>query len=227
MFESVKCKKEFQERFDRRYDELKWLYCELYNNDMKAFDRLCNSLYDYYTERKNELKALDRKREKNPDWYKTNGIVGMMMYVDAFADNLQGVREKIDYIKKCGVNYLHLMPLLKTPKNKSDGGYAVADFREVQPELGTMSDLEKLTSECHKNGISCCLDFVMNHTSEEHEWARAARNGDAEAQKKYFFFDNWDCPRKYEQTVPQVFPTTAPGNFTYLNDCNKIVMTTF
>lgn len=227
MFESVKCKKEFQERFDRRYDELKWLYCELYNNDMKAFDWLCNSLYDYYTERKNELKALDRKREKNPDWYKTNGIVGMMMYVDAFADNLQGVREKIDYIKKCGVNYLHLMPLLRTPKNKSDGGYAVADFREVQPELGTMSDLERLTSECHKNGISCCLDFVMNHTSEEHEWARAARNGDAEAQKKYFFFDNWDCPRKYEQTVPQVFPTTAPGNFTYLNDCNKIVMTTF
>ena len=147
MIESVKCKKEFQERFDRRYDELKWLYCELYNNDMKAFDWLCNSLYGYYTERKNELKALDRKREKNPDWYKTNGIVGMMMYVDAFADNLQGVKEKIDYIKKCGVNYLHLMPLLKTPKSKSDGGYAVADFREVQPELGTMSDLEKLTSE--------------------------------------------------------------------------------
>ena len=94
MIESVKCKKEFQERFDRRYDELKWLYCELYNNDMKAFDWLCNSLCDYYTERKNELKVLDRKREKNPDWYKTNGIVGMMMYVDAFADNLQGVREK-------------------------------------------------------------------------------------------------------------------------------------
>lgn len=223
----MKCKKEFQERLDRRYDELKWLYCELYNNDMNAFNWLCDSLYGYYTERKNELKALDRKREKNPDWYKTNGIVGMMLYVDAFADNLQGVREKIDYIKKCGVNYLHLMPLLKTPKNKSDGGYAVADFREVQPELGSMKDLEKLTLECHKNGISCCLDFVMNHTSEDHEWAKAARNGDAEAQKKYFFFDNWDCPRKYEQTVPQVFPTTAPGNFTYLNDCNKIVMTTF
>ena len=227
MIESVKCKKEFQERFDRRYDELKWLYCELYNNDMKAFDWLCNSLYDYYTERKNELKSLDRKREKNPDWYKTNGIVGMMMYVDAFADNLKGVRAKIDYIKKCGVNYLHLMPILKTPKNKSDGGYAVADFREVQPEFGTMRDLENLTSECHKNKISCCLDFVMNHTSDEHEWARAARNGDTEAQKKYFFFDNWDYPHKYEQTVPQVFPTTAPGNFTYLNDCNKIVMTTF
>ena len=227
MKETVKCKKEFQERFDRRYDELKWLYCELYNNDMNAFNWLCDSLYGYYTERKSELKTLDKKREKNPDWYKTNGIVGMMLYVDAFADNLQGVKEKIDYIKKCGINYLHLMPLLKTPKNKSDGGYAVADFREVQPALGSMKDLENLTSECHKNGISCCLDFVMNHTSEDHEWAKAARNGDNEAQKKYFFFDNWDCPRKYEQTVPQVFPTTAPGNFTYLNDCNKIVMTTF
>lgn len=227
MNETVKFKKEFQERFDRRYDEFKWLYCELYNNDLNAFNWLCDSLYGYYTERKNTLKALDRKRENNPDWYKTNDIVGMMLYVDAFADNLQGVREKIDYIKKCGVNYLHLMPLLKTPKNKSDGGYAVADFRQVQPELGSMKDLENLTSECHKNGISCCLDFVMNHTSEDHEWAKAACNGDTEAQKKYFFFDNWDCPSKYEQTVPQVFPTTAPGNFTYLNDCNKIVMTTF
>ena len=227
MNKSAKWEKEFVERFSKRYDELKWLYCEVYNNDMKAFSWLCNSLYEYYKSRKSSLKELDREKEKNPDWYKTKNIIGMMLYVDAFADNLEGVREKIDYLKKCGVNYLHFMPLLKTPKGRSDGGYAVSDFRKVQHELGTMAELEKLTAECHKNGISCCLDFVMNHTSEDHEWARAARNGDTEAQKRYFFFDDWEYPNKFEQTVPQVFPTTAPGNFTYLDDCDKIVMTTF
>lgn len=224
---SEKWEAEFVKRFEKHYDELKWLYCEVYNNDMNAFSWLCNSLYSYYSERSNDLKNLDRDKEKRPDWYKTNDIVGMMLYVDAFADNLKGLKEKIDYIKKCGVNYLHLMPLLQTPKGKSDGGYAVSDFRKVQNELGTMTDLEKLTSECHKNGIICCLDFVMNHTSEEHIWAKAARKGDIEAQKRYFFFDDWEYPDQFEQTVPQVFPTTAPGNFTYLKDCKKIVMTTF
>lgn len=227
MEHSSKWEAEFVKRFKKHYDELKWLYCEVYNNDMKAFSWLCNSLYGYYKSRSSALKKLDREKENNPDWYKTNDIVGMMLYVDAFADNLKGLKNKISYIKECGVNYLHLMPLLKTPKGKSDGGYAVSDFRRVQPELGTMTDLEKLTYECHKNGISCCLDFVMNHTSEEHKWAKAARSGDAEAQKRYFFFDDWEYPNQFEKTVPQVFPTTAPGNFTYLDDCKKIVMTTF
>lgn len=227
MEHSSKWEAEFVKRFKKHYDELKWLYCEVYNNDMKAFSWLCNSLYGYYKSRSSALKKLDREKENNPDWYKTNDIVGMMLYVDAFADNLKGLKNQISYIKECGVNYLHLMPLLKTPKGKSDGGYAVSDFRRVQPELGTMTDLEKLTYECHKNGISCCLDFVMNHTSEEHKWAKAARNGDAEAQKRYFFFDDWEYPNQFEKTVPQVFPTTAPGNFTYLDDCKKIVMTTF
>lgn len=110
----------------------------------------------------------------------------MMLYVDAFAGDLKGVKSKIEYLKECGVNYLHLMPLLKSPKDRSDGGYAVSDFLSVQPQLGTMADLQALTSECHKNGISCCLDFVMNHTSEDHEWAKAARNGDEEARKGTF-----------------------------------------
>ena len=219
--------KEFVQRFEARYDELKWLYCETYNNDMQAFSYLCNSLYEYYHSRSAALKKRDREREKTPFWYSTNSLVGMMLYVDNFADNLQGVRNKIAYLGESGVNYLHLMPLLKSPKDRSDGGYAVADFRRVQPELGTMKDLEALTAACHKNGISVCLDFVMNHTSEDHAWAKAARAGDEEARKRYFFFDNWDIPFQFERTVPQVFPTTAPGNFTYLPDCDKVVMTTF
>ena len=224
---SAKWEKEFAVRFEKHFDELKWLYCEVYNNDLQAFYWLCNSLYDYYHKRDSALKRLDREREKTPFWYSTNSLVGMMLYVDNFADDLKGLKNRIDYIKESGVNYLHLMPLLKSPKDRSDGGYAVADFRRVQPELGTMKDLEALTAECHRGGISVCLDFVMNHTSEDHAWAKAARAGDEEARKRYFFFDNRDIPAEFERTVPQVFPTTAPGNFTYLPDCDKVVMTTF
>ena len=224
---TVKKTAEYTKRFDERYDELKWLYCELYNNNMEAFDWLCDSLYGYYQERNADLKKLDRSRVKNPDWYKQNDLLGMMMYTTAFAGTLKGVKEKLPYVKSCGVNYLHFMPLLESPKGRDDGGYAVADFRKVKPELGTMEDLEDLTAECHRQGISCCLDFVMNHTSEDHEWARAARNGDPVARSRYFFYDDWFVPNIYEETVPEVFPTTAPGNFTWINDCNQVVMTTF
>lgn len=224
---TVKKTAEYTKRFDERYDELKWLYCELYNNNMEAFDWLCDSLYGYYQERNADLKKLDRSRVKNPDWYKQNDLLGMMMYTNAFAGTLKGVKEKLPYVKSCGVNYLHFMPLLESPKGRDDGGYAVADFRKVKPELGTMEDLEDLAAECHRQGISCCLDFVMNHTSEDHEWARAARNGDPVARSRYFFYDDWFVPNIYEETVPEVFPTTAPGNFTWINDCNQVVMTTF
>lgn len=223
----VKKTAEYIKRFEERYDELKWLYCELYNNNMEAFDWLCDSLYGYYQERNADLKKLDRSRVKNPDWYKQNDLLGMMMYTNAFAGTLKGVKEKLPYVKSCGVNYLHFMPLLESPKGRDDGGYAVADFRKVKPELGTMEDLEDLTAECHRQGISCCLDFVMNHTSEDHEWARAARHGDPVARSRYFFYDDWFVPNIYEETVPEVFPTTAPGNFTWINDCNQVVMTTF
>ena len=224
---TVKKTAEYTKRFDERYDELKWLYCELYNNNMEAFDWLCDSLYGYYQERNADLKKLDRSRVKNPDWYKQNDLLGMMMYTNAFAGTLKGVKEKLPYVKSCGVSYLHFMPLLESPKGRDDGGYAVADFRKVKPELGTMEDLEDLTAECHRPGISCCLDFVMNHTSEDHEWARAARQGDPVARSRYFFYDDWFVPNIYEETVPEVFPTTAPGNFTWINDCNQVVMTTF
>jgi len=224
---TVKKTAEYTKRFDERYDELKWLYCELYNNNMEAFDWLCDSLYGYYQERNADLKKLDRSRVKNPDWYKQNDLLGMMMYTNAFAGTLKGVKEKLPYVKSCGVNYLHFMPLLESPKGRDDGGYAVADFRKIKPELGTMEDLEDLTAECHRQGISCCLDFVMNHTSEDHEWARAARNGDPVARSRYFLYDDWFVPNIYEETVPEVFPTTAPGNFTWINDCNQVVMTTF
>ncbi|MCI9396788.1 MAG: amylosucrase [Lachnospiraceae bacterium] len=217
---------DYRRRFDRHLDELRWLYMELYDNG-SMFAELCDRLHDFYEERAGDLKKKDGEREKRPDWYKGNDMLGMMLYIDNFAGNLQGVQKKLSYIKRCNVNYIHLMPFLDTPKGRSDGGYAVADFRKVQPALGTMEDLESLTAACRKEGISVCMDFVMNHTSEDHEWAKRARAGEGEYMSRYFFFDSEAIPAEYEKTVPQVFPTTAPGNFTYLADAGHYVMTSF
>ena len=216
----------FQKRLEKHHDELKWLYMELYqNSDM--FAELCTQMHEYYKARRQQLKKRDELREKNPDWFKKNDMLGMMLYIDNFAGNLQGVKEKLPYLESCNVNCIHLMPFLDSPKGRSDGGYAVADFRKVKPELGTMEELSELSDACHEKGMNLCMDFVMNHTSEDHEWAVRARQGDGEYMSRYFFYDNYDIPRRYEQTVPQVFPTTAPGNFTYLPDAGHYVMTTF
>ena len=216
----------FQHRLERHHDELRWLYMELYQNgDM--FAELCSQMYEYYNCRSKKLKERDLKREKEPDWYHGKDMLGMMLYTDNFAGNMKGVKEKIPYLKECNINCLHLMPFLDTPKGRSDGGYAVADFRKVRPDLGTMKDLIELTEKCHEEDINVCMDFVMNHTSEDHEWARRARAGEGEYMSRYFFYDNEEIPEKYEKTVPQVFPTTAPGNFTYLPETGHYVMTTF
>ena len=217
---------EFEQRLRRHHDELRWLYMELYDNG-SMFYELVERLRSFYQERRDSLKAIDRSRESDPNWYRRNDLLGMMLYIDNFAGTINGVREKLDYLKKSNVNYIHLMPFLETVPGRSDGGYAVKDFRKVQPSLGTMEDLEKLTNDCHERGMQVCMDFVMNHTSEDHEWAVRARRGEGEYMSRYFFFDSWDIPGRYEQTVPQVFPTTAPGNFTWLPECGHHVMTTF
>ena len=218
---------EFKERFDRCEEELHGLYRGLYHNDEGAWEYFVGMIWRAYEARPESLREMDRAREADPDWYKGNDITGMLMYVNAFAGTLQGVKEKLDYIEDCGVNYLHLMPLLESPADRSDGGYAVSDFRKVQPELGTMEDLADLAAACHEKGIAVCLDFVMNHTSEDHEWAMRAKAGDVSCQQRYFFYDGWDIPNAYEQTVPQVFPATAPGNFSWCPEVGKVVMTTF
>jgi len=217
----------FSTRFARHENELRQLYDKLYHNDEQAWSFFVDMLRRMFDARRDELCALDAARESDPAWYKGHELVGMLMYVNAFAKTLGGVREKLDYIQDCGVNYLHLMPLLESPEGRSDGGYAVSDFRKVQPELGTMEDLSALADECHRRGISVCLDFVMNHTSEDHEWARRARAGDRAMQERYFFYDDWSIPKEFEKSVPQVFPTTAPGNFSWCEEAGKVVMTTF
>ena len=217
----------FSARFARHEEELGELYGQLYQHDKQAWEYFTEMLWRCWQERPAALRRLDAAREADPAWYKGHKLVGMLMYVSAFAGNLKGVREKLDYIEECGVNYLHLMPLLESPAGRSDGGYAVSDFRKVEPELGTMKDLAALARNCHKRDIAVCLDFVMNHTSEDHEWARRARAGEKEYQERYFFYDDWSEPKEFEKTVPQVFPTTAPGNFSWCEEAGKVVMTTF
>lgn len=216
----------FQERMNKHHDELRWLYMELYGND-SMFAELCEQMYRFYTERKALLKRRDEQRVQQPDWFQKSNMLGMMLYIDNFAGNLKGVQKKLPYLSDCNVNCIHLMPFLDTPKGRSDGGYAVSDFRKVRPDLGTMDDLAKLADACHEKGMNVCMDFVMNHTSEEHEWARRAAAGEGEYMSRYYFYDHKEIPDEYEKTVPQVFPTTAPGNFTYLPEIGHYVMTTF
>ncbi len=216
----------FEERLKRHHDELRWLYMELYDNgDM--FAELCEKLHAFALEREQYLMELDREREQNPEWFRGNDMLGMMLYIDNFAGNLEGVKDRLPYLSSCNVNCIHLMPFLESPKGRSDGGYAVADFRKVQPKLGKMEELAALAKACHKQKISLCMDFVMNHTSEDHEWAKKAREGDGEYMSRYFFYDNPSIPQAYDRTVPQVFPSTAPGNFTYLEEMGYYVMTSF
>ena len=216
----------FEERLKKHHDELRWLYMELYDNS-DMFYELCTQMERFYQERSSALKERDLEKEEDPAWFKKQDMMGMMLYIDNFAGNLRGVERKLNYLQECSVNTIHLMPFLDVTKGKSDGGYAVSDFRKVREDLGTIEDLAHLTGKCHEKGMNVCMDFVMNHTSEDHEWAKRARAGEGEYMSRYFFYADPSIPQAYERTVPQVFPTTAPGNFTWLPDAGHYVMTTF
>ena len=148
-----------------------------------------------YNARSAELKALDKARSADPEWYKRGNMFGMTMYTDLFAGNLKELAKKLPYLKEQKLTYLHLMPLLQMPHPHNDGGYAVEDFDTVDPALGTNKDLENLTRELRKAGISLCLDFVMNHTASTHRWAMAAKAGDPWFQAYYHLLRGPHHPR--------------------------------
>lgn len=219
-------KQEFERRLSSYYDELKWLYMEIYG-DKAMLRQLIDVAREFYKERKPSLRKLDIQRERESNWYRKSDMVGMMVYAQQFAKNLTGIKEHLDHLKKLHIRYLHLMPLLKMPEGRNDGGYAVSDFRQVDERIGTIKQLSELSELCRKNRISLCLDFVINHTSDEHEWAMRAKKGEREYQERYLCFDNYDIPAEYEKTTPQVFPNTEPGNFIYDEEMGKHVLSTF
>lgn len=165
-------------------------------------------------QRREALRVLDRRREVDRAWFQRSRTIGYVAYVDRFAATLPGVRTHLDYLAELGVTYLHLMPLLAPRPAPNDGGYAVADYRAIDARLGTMADLEQLADDLHQRGMALCVDLVLNHTAAEHAWARAAVAGDPAYRDFYLVYPDRAEPDRFEATLPQVFPDTAPGNFT-------------
>lgn len=216
----------FERRFAARRAELEWLYMELYD-DRARLEELEDGMRAFWRARSDALRRLDAKREKQPDWYCAGSMLGMTMYTHLFAGDLCGVWEKLDYLQEQGVTYLHLMPLLKMPHPDNDGGYAVEDFNQVDPTLGSNEDLGRLTAAMRRRGMSLCLDFVINHTADTHEWAVRAKAGEQEYIDRYICFDDPAIPAEMEKTIPDVFPETAPGSFLYVPQMGKYVCSSF
>ncbi len=212
------------------FDHLFQLYHLLYGTryDMLFhLENLLKSMAQASFERPVDLRELDRQREHNPLWFQSNQVLGGVCYVDLFAGNLEGIRAKIPYFKELGLSYLHLMPLFKMPESENDGGYAVSSFREVHPPLGTMAELAQLSRGLRAEGISLVLDLVINHTSNEHEWALKAKAGDPDYRDMYGIFPDRTVPDLYEKTLREIFPDEHPGAFTWFEDIQSWVWTTF
>ena len=212
---------DFERRFDRHFPDLARLFHSLYGPRPDFQDQLESLVLETarsWKERPTDLKMLDAEREGSGDWFQSNRMLGGVCYVDRYAADLEGVRARIPYFKELGLTYLHLMPLFLAPEPLSDGGYAVSSYREVNPKLGTMEQLRELAVELRANGISLVVDFIFNHTSNEHEWARKAGAGDPRYSDYYWIFPDRTMPDAFEQNVREIFPEDHPGSFVPLPD---------
>jgi amylosucrase len=220
----------FVNRLDRHFPRLFRLLFSLYGSQYDFFFHLEDLLArasQSWIDRPAYLKELDRDREGDPLWFQSNQMLGGVLYVDLFAGNLKKLRKKIPYFKELGLTYLHLMPLFRVPEKENDGGYAISSYRDVNPAIGTMKELTTLAHELRQQGISLVLDFVFNHTSDEHEWARRALAGELEYQEYYRTFPDRKMPDEYEKHLREIFPDEHPGAFTFRKEINRWVWTTF
>jgi len=220
----------FRQRLEAHFDNLFELFFMLYGDRydfLFHLERLLAEAAHSWLDRPQPLKALDAARERNPHWYQSEHMVGGVYYVDLFAGDLQGMRAKLPYFQELGLTYLHLMPLFKAPEGDNDGGYAVSDYREVDARLGVMDDLRALATDLRACGISLVLDFVFNHTSDEHRWALAAQAGDEDRADYYFIFPDRTLPDAYDRTLREIFPEQHAGSFTFRPDMQRWVWTTF
>jgi len=220
----------FRRRLDAYFPRLFRLLLDLYGDRYDFFyhlERILTLAARSWLERPADLKTLDAIREADPNWYQQEEMLGGVCYVDLCAGDLAGVREKISYFQELGLTYLHLMPLFKTPSGDNDGGYAVSDYRQVNPRLGHMDDLRALAADLRAHGISLVLDFIFNHTADDHPWAQAARAGDPDYADYYFIFPDRTLPDQYDRTLREIFPDKHAGSFTYKPDMDRWVWTTF
>lgn len=206
---------------------------DLWNGLVGAYDaetvlpRFVELIAQAHRDRSKELRARDRERLLQPDWFQRPEAIGYVAYADRFAGDLAGVQSHIDYLSDLGVTYLHLMPLLEPRPAPNDGGYAVMDYRKVRSDLGTMKNLRELAGALHEAGIALTLDLVLNHVAQEHAWAVAARKGDAAKRDYFLTYPDRTLPDEYEKSLPEVFPAFAPGNFTWDDSLDAWVWTTF
>ena len=189
--------------------------------------RLVETMAKGYIDRSQELERIDIEREQDHNWFLSQKWVGMALYTNGFAENLADLVDKSSYFQELGINMVHIMPILMCPTGKSDGGYAISDFRKIDDRIGDLNDLHQIAEEFRKRDILLVLDIVVNHTSDEHEWAKKAVMGERRYQDYYYIFDNREIPDMFEQTMPEIFPETDPGNFTWNADMQKWVMTVF
>lgn len=214
------------DRFDRWAPDLWDGLVDVYDAHT-VLHQIVDVIARIHKNRSKELRHRDSRRILQPDWFQDPNAIGYVCYADLFAGDLQGIRNKIEYLKGLGITYLHLMPLLNPRPGNSDGGYAVMDYKSVRPDLGDMKDLEALAADLHDAGISLTLDLVLNHVAKEHEWALKARAGETKYLDYFYTFTDRKMPDEYEKSLPEIFPTFAPGNFTYYKDMNRWVWTTF
>lgn len=220
----------FELRLEKHFSILFRNLLELYGHHFDFFyhlEQLLEIMAKKWLARSPELKSTDAMREGDLAWFQSGRLIGAMAYVDLFAGDLSGLRRKIPYLQELGITYLHLMPLYRSPEGDDDGGFAVTSYREIDPALGGMKDLEELAGELRQHGISLVLDFVFNHTSHDHLWARKAQEGDETCEGYYLMFDNRQEPDEYERHTRSIFPDEHPGCFTYLTRVKKWVWTTF
>lgn len=213
--------REFLGNVELHLPRLHDLFVQLYGDRADGFESLA-SVVDLarrsWAARPADLKAVDRGRASDPDWFADERMVGGVCYVDRYAGGLSGIRDAIPYFRELGLTYLHLMPLFESPEGNSDGGYAVSSYRRVNPKLGTMQELAELATELRRAGISLVVDFIFNHTSNEHRWAKKAIAGDAGYEDFYLIFPDREMPDAYEQTTREIFPDDHPGSFVQLDD---------
>ncbi|MDX8379796.1 MAG: alpha-amylase family protein [Gallionella sp.] len=220
----------FYTRLGANFYSIYSLFHRLYGErpDFKAqMVNLVETLAFRYINRTPALRKSDLSREIDYNWFLSQKWVGMALYCDRYADDLKGLRENLSYVQELGINMLHIMPILDCPPGRSDGGYAVRDFCKIDARFGTTKEIESLANTLKKRDMLLVLDVVLNHTSDEHKWAQRARNGEKKYQDYYYLFDNREIPDIYEETMPEIFPNTAPGNFTWDATLKKWVMTVF
>jgi amylosucrase len=220
----------FYTRFVANTAAIHYLYSQLYQEHPLAnelFTKLINTIADAYLARPAALRALDQEKEIKGNWFLSNEITGMSLYVDRFCGHLQNMPAKLDYFKKLGVNFLHLMPVMQSPEGESDGGYAVSHFRKVDERFGDLDDLKALQQQMRQQNMYLMLDIVLNHTSHKHEWAEKAKSGDQQYQDYFYMYANRQLPNEFDATMPEIFPESSPGNFTWNEACQKWVMTVF